>query len=508
MILAFNDTSHSLSADEMREAFGGKGANLWVMTNELGLPVPPGFTIGTSECIAYMQYEKLGKASSYMDIIDDLSAGFVKNLEAQMGRKLGDKKAPLLVSVRSGARVSMPGMMDTILNLGLNDETVKGLAAMTNEDFAYDSYRRFLQMYGTTVVGIEKSHFEGIIEVAKRFSAGKLDAELNAILIRKFQEALGDKFPQDVKVQLRNAIEAVFKSWNCDRAIAYRDYEGIDHNWGTAVNIQSMVFGNLNEQSGTGVVFTRDPSTGENKPYGDFLVNAQGEDVVDGSHVTTPIADMRRVFPDQFVELLDTMVRLEDRFKDMCDIEFTIEDGKLWVLQTRTGKRSARASVRIALDMVREGLIDSEVGTDRIMAVAGSISDNSGSEDGFNKLFGSGQAACDGVVTGKIAFSPNAAIRMAAEGETVILVRNQTDPDDMKGIAAASGLLTMFGGLVSHAAVVARGWNKVCVVGASAEGLLINSSHTKLKNKDASIVLVEGDSIKIDGSTGNVYVAG
>jgi pyruvate,orthophosphate dikinase len=493
---------------ERKDLLGGKGANLAEMTSVLGLPVPPGFTISTDACRAYMK-------SGWPAGLDQEIATHVKRLEKAMGRTLGDPADPLLVSVRSGAKFSMPGMMDTVLNLGLNDRSVKGLAAVTGDQrFAYDSYRRFIAMYGRIVLGLDGEHFEKPLEAAKAASKVKTDAELSAKALKELcddykkvvRADTGKAFPQDPAKQLRGAVEAVFASWNGARAIAYRVRERISHDLGTAVNVQTMVFGNRDQNSGTGVGFTRNAATGENKPYGDFLVNAQGEDVVAGIRNTEDLDHMKLHFPKCHAELMEIFDRLERHYRDMCDTEFTIEQGKLWMLQTRVGKRTGAAALKMAVDMVS----GSGAGRSRwkitkneaLMRVAADHLDQVLHPQfaGKGKVLAKGLAASPGAAVGKVYFTADDAADAEERGEQVILVRNETSPEDVHGMMVSQGILTARGGLVSHAAVVARGWGTPAVVGAEA---------IKIEGKQFSVgatVVKEGDIISLDGSTGEVIL--
>ncbi len=493
---------------ELKDLLGGKGANLAEMMSVLKLPVPHGFTISTDACRAYMH-------GGWPKGLDDEIKKHVASLEKKMGRKLGDPKDPLLVSVRSGAKFSMPGMMDTVLNLGLNDKSVEGLAQSTaNERFAYDSYRRFISMYGRIVLGIEGEIFERPLEHAKSACGAKSDADIPAHVLKELCEeykqavaqATGKPFPQDPVKQLRGAVEAVFRSWNGPRAIAYRVREKISHELGTAVNVQAMVFGNRDENSGTGVGFTRNAATGEAKPYGDFLVNAQGEDVVAGIRNTEDLLAMKKQFPKIHAELLTIFARLEKHYKDMCDTEFTIEQGKLWMLQTRVGKRTGAAALKMAVDMTKP------TGTGKgawkisqkeaIMRVAAEHLDQvlhpQFAQKG--KPLTKGLAASPGAAVGQVYFTADDAEAAAKGGVDVILVRSETSPEDVHGMMVAKGILTARGGLVSHAAVVARGWGTPAVVGADA---------VKISGKSFSVgdtTVKEGDWISLDGTTGEVMV--
>ena len=498
----------------MKELIGGKGANLAEMA-ELGIPVPPGFTIATSVCGYYEEHN-----GAYPETLEAEVSEHLTKLEQATGKGFGDPENALLVSVRSGAAVSMPGMMDTILNLGLNDETVVGLAAKSgNERFAYDSYRRLLQMYGDVVMGLkpetETDHdpFEELLEGIKEEKGAKLDTDLTAEdlkeLVNRFKAAIEEKagrpFPQDPREQLWGAITAVFNSWSNPRANKYRELNNITGLLGTAVNVQAMVFGNMGSGCGTGVAFTRDPATGENAFYGEYLMNAQGEDVVAGIRTPLPIATLRDEMPEVYDELMGIRTRLEEHYRDMQDIEFTIENGTLYMLQTRTGKRTAAAAVRTAVEMVEEGMIDKK---EAILRVAPEQIDqllhptfNPDAEAQANEVT-KGLPASPGAASGTVVFSAEAAEAAAAEGKKVILVRIETSPEDIGGMDAAQGILTARGGMTSHAAVVARGMGKCCVAGAGelaidyAGGLLTVNGQ----------VIKAGDSISLNGSTGSVYL--
>jgi len=493
----------------MKDLLGGKGANLAEMTN-LGIPVPPGFTISTEVCKYFYDHER-----TYPDDLKVQVDEALKKLEEVTGKKLGDPESPLLVSVRSGAAISMPGMMDTILNLGLNDETVKGLARLTNnERFAYDAYRRFLQMFGDTALGIPHSEFEKALEARKKAKGVKLDVELDAddlkALVEDYKEIYkkyGKEFPQDTYKQLWAAIDAVFGSWMNERAIKYRQINNIkeDELLGTAVNIVTMVFGNMGDDCGTGVCFTRNPNTGEKKPYGEFLQNAQGEDVVAGIRTPVPLEELKKINEAVYNELISIMEKLEKHYKDMQDIEFTIEKGKLYILQTRNGKRTSQAAIKIAVDLVHEGLIDKETAVMRVKpedverVLHAKFDEN---ELKNSKVIAKGLPASPGAATGKIYFDAAKAEEMAKKGETVILVRPETSPEDVGGMNAAEGILTARGGMTSHAAVVARGMGKPAVVGA--EEIVVDEEALEFRVND--VVVKEGDWISIDGTTGNVYL--
>jgi pyruvate, orthophosphate dikinase len=491
---------------EQKYLLGGKGANLAEMT-KLGLPVPPGFTITTNACKAYMAAGDRLPDGLMPEVDAELAA-----LEEKMGKRLGDDVDPLLVSVRSGAPFSMPGMMDTVLNLGLNDTSVGGLAKQTGNDrFARDSYRRFVQMFGKIVLDVDGELFEEALADLREERGVSSDPELSAddlsALVETFKGIVkgeaGVEFPQEPREQLRYAIEAVFKSWNGRRARDYRKLEGIPDDLGTAVNVQTMVFGNKGDDSGTGVAFTRDPSTGENTPYGDFLTNAQGEDVVAGIRVTEPLGAMAQYFPECHTQLLEVMDTLQRHYRDMCDIEFTIEQGRLFILQTRVGKRTAAAALRMAVEMEGEGLIDRKEAVLRVQPaqldqLLHPQFDLSAKYEACTK----GLNASPGAAVGKVSFTADAAEATAAAGERVILVRPETSPDDLHGMIAAEGILTSRGGLVSHAAVVARGMGKPAVCGASALDIDVER---KIFSVDGTTVR-EGDVISVNGTTGEVVL--
>ena len=493
----------------MRELLGGKGANLAEMKS-LDLPVPEGFTITTEACI---QYYEDGKKIN--DAIQKQIDEHVAWLEEQTGKKLGDKDNPLLVSVRSGARASMPGMMDTILNLGMNDEVVKVVEEKTsNRRFAYDSYRRFIQMFSDVVMGLNKSRFEDIIDEIKEKKGVKLDIDLDADdmyeLTQRFKEFykenLNEDFPQDPRVQLERSIMAVFRSWNNERAIYYRKMNDIPDSWGTAVNVMEMVFGNMGNDCGTGVAFTRNPATGENKLFGEFLMNAQGEDVVAGIRTPSPIADLEKTMPEAYNEFARVAEILEKHYHDMQDMEFTIEHGKLFMLQTRNGKRTANAALKVAVDMVNEGLVTKDqalmmVEPKQLDDLLHPQFDKADLEAKKGDVIATGLAAAPGAGAGGIVFTAEEAEKAAEEGKKVVLVRLETSPEDIKGMAAAQAIVTVRGGMTSHAAVVARGMGACCVSGCG---------DIKVNETDKSFtvngeVFREGDVISVDGSTGNVY---
>ena len=505
MLVYFFGNGTAEGTREMRTILGGKGANLAEMTN-LGVPVPPGFTIACSVCIDYL------RDGTYDPSLRDEVAANVLRLQQATGRGFADNANPLLVSVRSGAPVSMPGMMETILNLGLNDRTVVALARQSgNARFAYDSYRRFIQMYADVVLGVPSHDFEHLLR-AKRMTEGvETDAELSEAALRNLVEeykalvrnGTGHPFPMDPQVQLWGAIEAVWRSWTLKKAVDYRRVNGISETLGTAVSIVAMVFGNLGDDSGTGVAFTRDPSTGERRFYGEFLVNAQGEDVVAGIRTPLHIDEMAERLPGAYEELIETKERLERHFRDMQDIEFTVERGKLYLLQTRTGKRTAAAAVRIAREMVEENLISKAEAVSRIVAeqldqLLHPIID----PQARAKPVAVGLPASPGAASGRAVFDPDVAERRAAAGESVVLVREETTPEDFHGIVAARAVLTARGGMTSHAAVVARGMGKCAIVGC--KDLHIDIEHRTFSVDGATVA--EGDWITLDGATGRVFV--
>ncbi len=505
---------------EMKDLLGGKGANLAEMAN-LGLPVPPGFTITTEVCTYYYTHER-----TYPPGLREEVEKALARVEKLVGRRFGDAENPLLVSVRSGARASMPGMMDTVLNLGLNDDTVQGLIRMTgNERFAWDAYRRFVAMYGDVVLGLkpqsktEIDPFEAILQRKKDQRGVRLDTELTASdlqeLVYEFKQAirerLGIDFPEDPQQQLWGAIGAVFGSWNNERAVVYRKLNNIPDDWGTAVNVQSMVFGNLGDDSGTGVAFTRDPATGENVFYGEYLMNAQGEDVVAGIRTPLPIRWLEQEQPHIYAQLAKIRRVLERHYRDMMDIEFTIERGKLYMLQCRVGKRTGVAALRIAVDMVRERLISSREAVLRVepdqlnqLLRPTFVAEAKQRAIAENRLLARGLNAGPGAASGRICFHADDAEQAKARGEKVILVRIETSPEDIRGMAAAEGILTARGGMTSHAALVGRQMGKVCVVGC--EALEIDYQAGEMRVRDTPHVLHEGDAIAIDGTTGEVFL--
>lgn len=486
---------------EWRSQFGGKGYNLIVM-KQLGLNVPPAFIIPTAKSLTSAKTVKDGTGDAQKIRVQ------VGKIGSTVGRVFGDTNNPLLLSVRSGAPVSMPGMMDTILNVGVTDKTVEGLAVMTNDDFAWDSYVRLAIMYATTVKDVSADVIDPIIDGWREFAqmpTGQLPAEVSREIISTLKKTLKDDFvPQDVWKQLFDCVGAVWRSWWGERAKTYRAAENISDSIGTAVVVQVMVFGNLNDQSGTGVAFTRNPNTGENVRYGDFLVNAQGEDVVSGSFATLPLSDLAVRFPKVSAELEAAMVAIENHYDgDLCDIEFTIEDGTLWMLQTRIGKRATDADVRITLDRLADGHIDTDKAAEILKSMISKIRKSGGGgidTDTEMRHVATGVGAVPGVVVGRAAFSAADAVRSAEVGEKTILIRKLTSPDDVAGMKAAVGILTATGGLVSHAAVVARGWDKPCVVGC--EQLSVSNTCARI----GDVKIEAGDLVKIDGTTGNVYV--
>ncbi|WP_280890011.1 pyruvate, phosphate dikinase [Streptomyces sp. LBL] len=491
---------------DLKDLLGGKGANLAEMTN-LGLPVPPGFTITTEACQVYLDSGEEPAA-----LRDEVSA-HLDALEQRMGKKLGQADDPLLVSVRSGAKFSMPGMMDTVLNIGLSDKSVQGLARQAGDErFAWDSYRRLIQMFGKTVLGVEGDLFEDALEAAKAAKKVTVDTELEAAdlkkLVAKFKKIVktqaGRDFPQGPREQMDLAIKAVFDSWNTDRAKLYRRQERIPGDLGTAVNVCSMVFGNLGPDSGTGVAFTRDPASGHQGVYGDYLQNAQGEDVVAGIRNTVPLAELETIDKKSYDQLMQIMETLENHYKDLCDIEFTIERGQLWMLQTRVGKRTAGAAFRIATQLVDQGLIDEAEALQRVTgAQLGQLMFPRFDEEAKVQQVGRGIAASPGAAVGKAVFDSYTAVKWSRSGEKVILVRRETNPDDLDGMIAAEGILTSRGGKTSHAAVVARGMGKTCVCGA--EELEVDTKRRRMTVPGGHVV-EEGDLISIDGSSGKVYL--
>ncbi|AQS69718.1 pyruvate, phosphate dikinase [Streptomyces pactum] len=491
---------------DLKDLLGGKGANLAEMTN-LGLPVPPGFTITTEACKTYLDSGEEPAA-----LRDEVSA-HLDALEAKMGKKLGQADNPLLVSVRSGAKFSMPGMMDTVLNIGLSDKSVQGLAKQAGDDrFAWDSYRRLIQMFGKTVLGVDGDLFEEALEAAKAAKKVTVDTELEAAdlkkLVTKFKKIVkteaGRDFPQDPREQMDLAIKAVFDSWNGERAKLYRRQERIPHDLGTAVNVCSMVFGNLGPDSGTGVAFTRDPASGHQGVYGDYLQNAQGEDVVAGIRNTVALAELESIDKKSYDQLMQIMETLENHYLDLCDIEFTIERGQLWMLQTRVGKRTAGAAFRIATQLVDQGLIDEAEALQRVNgAQLAQLMFPRFDDDAKVEQVGRGIAASPGAAVGKAVFDSYTAVKWSRSGEKVILIRRETNPDDLDGMIAAEGILTSRGGKTSHAAVVARGMGKTCVCGA--EELEVDTKRRRMTVPGGHVV-EEGDVVSIDGSSGKVYL--
>jgi pyruvate,orthophosphate dikinase len=509
---------HAEGNAKMKDVLGGKGAGLAEMTN-IGVPVPPGFTISTEVCIYFNQHDK-----SYPAELKDAVAQNLASVEQSVGRKFGDAKQPLLVSVRSGARASMPGMMDTILNLGINDQTVEGVAKLADERFAFDSYRRFIQMYSDVVLGIDREHFEHELVAMRNAAGAESDAKIPAKNLRELvdkykaivREKIDRDFPQDVNEQLWGAIGAVFDSWNNQRAITYRKLNQIPDDWGTAVNVQSMVFGNMGDDCATGVAFTRNPATGEKRFFGEYLPNAQGEDVVAGIRTPLPISkaqaigqekSLEETMPSAYGQLVDVYEKLESHYRDMQDIEFTIQSGKLYLLQTRTGKRTGFAAVKIACDMVDEGIINhteavSRVEAGQIIQLLAPVFDAQEKQKALHggRALGRGLPAGPGAATGRIAFSAERAVQMAKD-DPVVLVRVETSPEDIAGMHSAMGVLTTRGGLTSHAAVVARGMGRPCIVGAGM--LRVDYSRGELRSEGHE-PLEEGDWISIDGTTGEI----
>ena len=491
----------------MKNILGGKGANLAEMTG-LGMPVPQGFTVSTEACTRY--YDDGNKISA--GIVEEIFS-YIKELEKLSGKKFGDSENPMLVSVRSGARASMPGMMDTILNLGLNDVAVEGFAKLTNNPrFAYDSYRRFIQMFSDVVMEVPKSNFEKIIDAMKEERGIELDTDftpedLKEMTVRfkaYFKEQKGIDFPQEPHDQLIESITAVFRSWDNPRANYYRMMNDIPYSWGTAVNVQLMVFGNMGDDSGTGVAFSRNPSTGENKLYGEFLMNAQGEDVVAGIRTPMPMEKMLDIMPEVYHQFAETAKRLENHYRDMQDMEFTIEKGKLYMLQTRNGKRTATAALQVAVDLVEEGLIDKKtailsIDPKQLDALLHPQFDTAALKKATP--IGTGLPASPGAACGRAVFSAEDAVEWAAKGEAVILTRLETSPEDIEGMNVASGILTVRGGMTSHAAVVARGMGRCCVAGCGDISINEEAKIFTLGGK----TIKEGDYISLDGSTGNVY---
>jgi len=497
---------------DMRDLLGGKGAGLAEMTNA-GLPVPPGFTVTTEACLAYFDTKKKFPEGMWAQVQEAM-----KNVEEQTGKKFGDPKNPLLVSVRSGARASMPGMMDTVLNVGLNAETLKGLAELSNnERFAYDSYRRLIALYGRIVKHIDGALFDKVLNKYKAKTAGGRDTDLTVDMLKDivqeykaiYKQQLGVEFPEDVWDQLGQAIEAVFDSWFGERAVTYRRINKISDDWGTAVNIVTMVFGNMGEDSGTGVAFTRNPNTGEKQLYGEYLQNAQGEDVVAGIRTPVKIAELEQANPAIYQQFVEVAEMLERHYRDMQDLEFTVERGKLWMLQTRTGKRTARAAIKIAVDMANEGLISKEEAVDRITPEQVDVMlhpsfDQEAKQAAAERgdLIAKGLNASPGAATGIAVLEAKRAEAAAKAGDAVILVRPETSPEDVGGMLSSKGVLTQHGGATSHAAVVARGNNLPCVAGC--EELEVDPDGRKFTVD--SMVIKEGDVISIDGTTGEVFV--
>jgi len=499
---------------DMRNLLGGKGANLAEMTNA-GLPVPPGFTVTTEACNAYFDAGKHFPEGMWEQVLEAM-----KTVEEQSGKKLGDPNNPLLVSCRSGARQSMPGMMDTVLNIGLNADTLQGLAELTGKErFAWDAYRRLIQMFGNIVKGIDRQAFERVLNGYKAKTEGGQDTDLTTDMLKDvvrdfkalYKKELGEEFPDDPYKQLYQSTAAVFGSWFGAPAVAYRNAEGFPHDWGTGVSVVTMVFGNMGDDSGTGVAFTRDPSTGERKLYGEYLLNAQGEDVVAGIRTPHPIADMAGELPDEHEEFVGICKLLEEHYRDVQDMEFTIERGKLWMLQTRTGKRTPRAAVKIAVDMVNEGLITKEeallrVTPEQVNQLLHPQFDPEAIEEAkeSGRLLAKGLNASPGAATGIAVFDADRAAELGEAGQAVILVRPETNPEDVHGMEKSQGVLTQHGGMTSHAAVVARGWGKPCVAGC--ESIRVNPAAKSFTVTVDGKTVKEGDFISIDGATGEVFL--
>ena len=498
---------------KMRDLLGGKGAGVAEMTNA-GLPVPPGFTITTEACNAYYDSDKQFPTGMWQQVLEAL-----KIVEQQTGKHFGDKENPLFVSVRSGAKFSMPGMMDTVLNLGMNDETVLGLVKFTGDErFAYDAYRRFIQMFSKIVLDTDPRDFERVLDQYKDEAGVKTDAEIPANALKQMVSAFkkiaekqsGKPFPTDVYEQLKEAIEAVFSSWNNKRAIDYRNFNKIPHNLGTAVNVQSMVFGNMGSDSGTGVAFTRNPSTGEKKLYGEYLLNAQGEDVVAGIRTPSPISRLQEDLPSVYEQFQQIAKRLEEHYKDMQDLEFTVERGRLYMLQTRSGKRTAQAAVKVAVDMVEEGLISEQEAVKRVdpnqvyqLLLPRFDEEEKKKAEKEGRLLAKGLNASPGAASGQAIFTADRAEELGKAGTSVVLVRPETSPDDVHGMLVAKGVLTARGGATSHAAVVARGLGLPCVAGT--EGIRVSEEEHLFRVVGNDIVISEGDDISIDGATGEVF---
>ena len=499
-------TDRTEGSKSMRALLGGKGADLAEMAN-LKINVPPGFTISTEACRYYYENGQKLPPGLQEEVKKNLS-----KLEASLGLRFGDPENPLLVSVRSGAMISMPGMMDTVLNIGLNDESVKGLATKTgNARFAHDCYRRFIQMFGDVVLHVDREKFEEILDEKKREKGIDYDTQLTdkdlKEIVEKYKKLVerekGESFPRKPSDQLREAIVAVFESWQTKRAVEYRRLHRIPDNLGTAVNVQAMVFGNTGENSGTGVAFTRDPATGEKGFYGEYLLNAQGEDVVAGIRTPRPMKELEKDMPEVFEELKGIFERLEKHYRDMQDVEFTIENGRLWMLQTRTGKRTAQAAIKIAMDMVQEGLIDKRMAVSRVEPWQLDQLLHRTFDPGAKKqVIAKGLNASPGAATGKVVFTPEDAVKMHANGERAILVRQETSPDDVAGMAVSEGILTSKGGMTSHAAVVARGMGKCCVAGCAAVSVDYNAEQFRVEDT----VVRKGEFISLDGTSGEVML--
>ncbi|MGD1997105.1 MAG: pyruvate, phosphate dikinase, partial [Anaerolineae bacterium] len=504
---------HEPELAEAKAVLGGKGAGLADMTGA-GLPVPPTFTLTAEACVEYM------RTGEFPPGMWEQTLEAMQELEEMTGKRFGDPENPLLVSVRSGARVSMPGMMDTVLNLGLNDDTRKGLARLTeNEWFSYDAYRRFITMFSDIVMGLDREHFERLLSALKEQEGVKIDAEVSLEGMKDlveqykalYREHFGEEFPPDPYQQLRLSIKAVFDSWNGERAVAYREIHRIPHTWGTGVNVCTMVFGNMGDNSGTGVAFTRDPATGERQLYGEYLENAQGEDVVAGIRTPMRIQQLQEVMPDIYGQFAEMAAQLEAHYTDMQDLEFTVERGKLWLLQTRTGKRTASAAVKIAVDMANEGLISKDEAVMRVTPeeveklMHPSFDPEAKREAGERgDLLARGLNASPGAATGAVVFDARRATELGRRGNAVILVRPETVPDDVPGMLASQGVLTQHGGMTSHAAVVARGNNLPGVVGC--EGIRVDLERRQFTVRSTGKVIRQGDIISIDGGSGQVFL--
>ncbi|MGC9319626.1 MAG: pyruvate, phosphate dikinase, partial [Armatimonadota bacterium] len=511
-VFLFNEDADPIIAElekegrDIKDLLGGKGSNLMLMTNS-GIPVPPGFSIDTDSCIEFIENDM-----QLPEGLEDEIYEAMAELEQQVGKEFGSSENPLLVSVRSGAKFSMPGMMDTVLNLGMNDDVAEGMVALTEDErFVYDAYRRFIMMFADVVKGADRELFEEALSEVKEDEGVEEDVDVSAEGLKRvvekekeiYQRIVGEEFPTDPRDQLMQAVEAVFASWDNDRAIAYREIHGIPHSLGTAVNVQMMVFGNLGENSGTGVAFTRNPATGEKEIYGDFLFNAQGEDVVAGIRTPLSIDELERQMPEIYEQFVDICEKLEQFYHDMEDVEFTVEQGKLWMLQTRDGKRTAQAAIKIASDMVEEGLVTKE---EAVMMVEPSQLDQilhpQFDPQTKPESITTGVDASPGAATGQVVFTSEEADEWAKEGKRVILVRHETSPEDIRGMAASEGILTTTGGKTSHAAIVGRQMGTPCVVGAGA----VELDYANKQFRVGDITVHEGDWISIDGTTGEVML--